>query len=75
MVRVITRGGVGELSDPLVRRTNPSAPGSPPIYLEVSAQVTIQPINHLFFDSLLESENVNTREFILNIFDTPGQLC
>jgi len=38
MVRVITRGGVGELSDPLVRRTNPSAPGSPPMYLEVTPQ-------------------------------------
>jgi len=38
MVRVITRGGVGELSDPLVKRTNPAAPGSPPMYLEVTAQ-------------------------------------
>ena len=30
MVRVITRGGEGELSDPIVKRTNPSAPGSLP---------------------------------------------
>ena len=51
MVRVITRGGVGELSDPLVKRTNPSAPGSPPMYLEVTAQVTIQPIKHILSDS------------------------
>merc|ERR1719507_1008128 len=37
MVRVITRGGVGELSEPLVRRTNPSAPGSPPMDLNVTS--------------------------------------
>ena len=42
MVRVITRGGVGELSEPLVRRTNPSAPGSPPLDLSVVPEVTIQ---------------------------------
>ena len=30
MVRVVTRGGAGELSDPVVRRTNPSVPGSKP---------------------------------------------
>ena len=51
MVRVITRGGVGELSDPLVKRTNPAAPGSPPMYLEVTAQVTIRPIKHFRSDS------------------------
>ena len=52
MVRVITRGGVGELSEPLVRRTNPSAPGSPPMDLNVtSIQVTIHAINHLLSDS------------------------
>ena len=57
MVRVITRGGVGELSDPLVRRTNPSAPGSPPMYLEVTPQVTIQPINHLLLTLLTRQAN------------------
>ena len=55
MVRVVTRGGVGELSDPLVRRTRPSAPGSPPMYLEVTPQVTRY--YHLFFqwDPYIES--------------------
>ena len=72
MVRVITRGGVGELSEPLVRRTNPSAPGSPPLDLNVVPEVTIQSFNH----SKMKSENVNMRmTSILIISDTAGQLC
>lgn len=36
-VRVITRGGAGELSDPVVRRTLPTLPGSPPTLLNVTS--------------------------------------
>ena len=65
MVRVITHGGVGELSEPLVRRTKPSTPGSPPMHLNVTAEVTIQPIEHLL--SVFNNG--------IKICDTAGQLC